>query len=129
MQIEAGKYYKTRNGRKVGPMTLDEDDSVYPYYADLDGQPRWFTKNGVWSLAAESERDLIAEWAETPQGPVRTKTVTEIVPGVYGNLVVEGGGEGSGGFVRISLVRSAWNATELRAAALVLTQLAEALEE
>lgn len=73
------------------------------------------------------------ELAPTSQGPVRTKTVKEIEPGRYGCITVASGVNGN----RVQLVMASisaelmtwYDASELRAAALVLTQLAEALEE
>lgn len=48
MQIEKGKFYKTRNGRKVGPMkngTLED----FPYHDD-DGN--WWTVGGYHERGA-----------------------------------------------------------------------------
>lgn len=80
------------------------------------------TGSAIWT---DPELELIS----TPQGPVRTKTVTvsEIVPGTYGQIRVTT--TENGDYVYLGLDRALFNATELRSAALVLTQLAEALEE
>jgi len=138
MIVEQGKYYKTRDGRKVGPM-VKGILSVWPFEAKEDGNDRAFGTRTAWRLDGtfdpHSSRsahalDLVALWQEpTSQGPVRTKTVKEVVPGMYSGIVVDGGGDDSGGFVRLSFIRSAMHSSELRAAALVLTQLAEALEQ
>ena len=63
MQLEVGKYYKTRDGRKVGPIRS---------YKDYDGQYHWddsedsFDINGI-NLSGECpEEDLIAEWTDEP---------------------------------------------------------------
>ena len=58
MQIEAGKYYKTRDGRVVGPMKKWGDY----YAADLDGADRLWWENGDHGASAVinvPERDLI----------------------------------------------------------------------
>ena len=73
MQIEAGKYYRTRDGRKVGPTWTDG-------------------------------------------------TRKEIVPGVYGNVIVWNDGSGD---VSVINMRTA---TELRAVIATLTEIADALE-
>lgn len=64
MQIEAGKYYRTRDGRKVGP-TVD-----CGAYLQVDGYH--YSSDGTCSLYGKGEealipnRDLIAEWTDTP---------------------------------------------------------------
>lgn len=65
MKIEAGKYYKTRDGRKVGPMAsrtsphgwIWEDDEGFSY--DCRGR---FTED-----KRPYRRDLIAEWTDEPR--------------------------------------------------------------
>lgn len=76
------------------------------------------------------------ELTETPQGPVRTKTVREIVDGIYNRVKVFNLHGVSDKRIGVRLTSNndnanmvSMDATELRAAALVLTQLAEALEE
>lgn len=65
MQIESGKYYLTRDGRKVGPMSK-KGISSYPWSAPwLDGALGVF-----WSDNGDSDEttnnDLIAEWQDEP---------------------------------------------------------------
>ena len=64
MKIEAGKYYKTRDGQKVGPLAVKDS------YFEAAG---WhYNENGICCYKGFSknlphpERDLIAEWADTP---------------------------------------------------------------
>jgi hypothetical protein len=62
MKIEAGKYYRTRDGRKVGPMMLTNPMSEYPWE---DGED--FTYNDIGQFAVDltkHNRDLIAEWQD-----------------------------------------------------------------
>jgi len=119
MQIEAGKYYRTRDGRKVGPMVA----SPLIDYPFKDGSGFMsFTTDGHRFCADEHHTDLIAEWTEAPTGPVRTVTRKEIVPGVYGNVIVWNDGSGD---VSVMNMRTA---TELRAAIATLTEIADALE-
>lgn len=69
--------------------------------------------------------------------PIRTVTRTEIVPGVYGRLsVARQSGEEPRAMIaladslgNVTMTHHGWSIDELRAAALVLTQLADALEE
>jgi hypothetical protein len=73
MQIEEGKYYMTRDGRKVGPVYLRGGEWVSDNRIG-DFFPMWHIKNGVanfWSVGDRSdmpEYDIIAEWPaeETP---------------------------------------------------------------
>lgn len=68
MKIEEGKYYKTRDGRKVGPMYSSAGewlcdhtiDDFHPMYSD-DGLSMFFTAGvaGDYPIA-----DLIEEWRD-----------------------------------------------------------------
>lgn len=130
MKIEEGKFYRTHGGDKVGPMSRSVADSW--------AAPRWY---GSWNNDGKSNNhphyDLVAEWTDEPEatGPIRTKTVTEIVPGDYGRIRVVGvepnkrkavirlmSGNGFG------IHEPSLDATELRAAATLFNQLADALE-
>ena len=60
MQLEVGKYYKTRDGRKVGPMyKTGSKDSNMEFD---DGSGNGWTKHGTLLNTCQNERDLIAEW-------------------------------------------------------------------
>jgi len=73
LKIEAGRYYKTRDGRKVGPMEIDDWGDGQPW---TDGF-QWFCNDGNWSNSeAESSNDLIAEWQDTPSAPVAAQVDT-----------------------------------------------------
>ena len=121
--IREGGYYKTRDGRKVGPMMATEG-------IDIDKWP-WFSNTyGYHAVGPQGEScilshddDLIAEWTD---GPVRTvtRTVTEIVPGNYGIVMVYMVGKS----VRTEFNRSDAGPAELKAAAAVLLELAGALD-
>lgn len=67
LKIEAGRYYRTRDGRKVGPMRrYDSDSWVAPDCGRLwtdDGQ-RYF------EIDRGGPSDLIAEWQDAPTAPV-----------------------------------------------------------
>lgn len=66
MKIEVGKYYRTRDGRKVECTEYDGDDLCgYPYLFD---DCVWRTLGGVVRLGGdETGQDLIAEWTDTPE--------------------------------------------------------------
>lgn len=69
MKIEAGKYYRTRDGRKVGPMRafcgkdFDIDDERNPHGDEVNDS--WWRASGKRGAYYEdSNLDLIAEWTE-----------------------------------------------------------------
>lgn len=68
MKIQAGKFYRTRDGRKVGPMRNSDRGSsgAYPFVATHTGQS-WTADGHYWvSGTLPSPADLIAEWVELP---------------------------------------------------------------
>ncbi|TIL91420.1 MAG: hypothetical protein E5Y73_17230 [Mesorhizobium sp.] len=69
LRIEAGKFYKTRDGRKVGPMVWRDEDTSYPWVADFkndtsDPYRLIFTDAGKNYMLRHL--DLIAEWQDAP---------------------------------------------------------------
>lgn len=60
MQIETGKFYKTRDGRRVGPMKFDNYGGSYPWEEDYN--------TAIWTDDGECDEgenlDLIAEWTD-----------------------------------------------------------------
>lgn len=88
MQIEEGKYYKTRSGEKVGPM-LDYGTTLYGYEAMTDGKWLWRARDGMnypdRDVSDQPDMDLIAPW------PAETGTLSEL--GVKpGDVVKHGDG-------------------------------------
>ena len=66
MQIEAGKYYRTRDGRKVGPMERDKVDGKD--WREKDNSARlWYDDGTRW--ICDEDSDLIAEWVDEPTQP------------------------------------------------------------
>ena len=57
MQIEAGKYYRTRGGDVVGPMRKEETHSIYPWVTTGHG----WTISGRFSANSDGPLDLISE--------------------------------------------------------------------
>lgn len=145
LQIVEGKFYRTRDGQKAGPMrqtspsimsSSEEEGGVYTVVYKDTGRAN---RNG----GDDCDWDLIAEWQDEPAGPVRTVTRREIVPGVYDRVWVGRYPDGTfkGRPVLVALIEhdepnpdfppflAAMNADELRSAAMVLSQLAKALDE
>lgn len=64
--IEPGKYYRTRGGRKVGPMTIGSG-SIWPWNGQFeDGFIGAYWHEGRLFSKGQSSYDLIAEWTGTP---------------------------------------------------------------
>lgn len=67
LTIESGKFYLTRDGRKVGPMErksdwTDSQGRKGEFYTDEHG---YYTANGIWLEGEVNDpEDLIAEWVE-----------------------------------------------------------------
>lgn len=155
MKIEAGRFYKTRDGRKVGPMSRPTVISDHPWrgevkYADGHTNTLWYRGESGSFGSRDDANDIVAEWprdsleqveaemdaeiAAEKRGPVRTVTRKEIVQGYYGPVEVSAViGDRVG--IRISHLHGPggpevpMNAAELRAAAATLTEIADALGE
>jgi len=66
MKIEEGKYYRTRDGRKVGPM------QIKPTHSKLCGEQGsilsiWYVATGRANSLRETPNDLVAEWIDEPK--------------------------------------------------------------
>lgn len=131
LKIEAGKYYRTRDGRKVGPFVNRKWTDGFPWDESTEDAFFW-SDDGKCQVEENGRNDLVSEWTGTPTGPVREVTRKEIVPGVYGRVKVTN--IGHDGPIKPNWVRWSiyggddWDAAELRAAASVLIDLASALE-
>lgn len=71
MQIEAGKYYRTRDGRKVGPMYLEEGYWKDKSRTNFDGYIGLWLNDGGTDFVKKNELRhakyaLVAEWTDTP---------------------------------------------------------------
>lgn len=133
MKLEAGKYYRTRDGRKVGPITLFESNQK-KYFHVIDGRAWWMDGYCIKGETQGRGSDLIAEWTDEPKevgfgepvgrefgaGPVRTVTRKEIVPGVYGKVRVYDDGA--------VFMYATTDRADLTAAIETLTAIKEAME-
>ncbi|EYR81804.1 hypothetical protein SHLA_4c000950 [Shinella sp. DD12] len=77
LKIEAGRYYKTRDGRKVGPMVRAENwlAGFYDSARLITGQ-RW-EGDGSFIEGQISNLDLVAEWQETTNVGAQVDTLAE----------------------------------------------------
>lgn len=139
MRIEEGRFYKTRDGRKAGPLESHHaGDEVFFGGGVVSDQRagRAWRPDGAHDFG-DHNLDLIAEWID---GPVRTETVTRkvIVPGRYGRLKVFRPGDGPHAQVQVAFVGTystepmngeAMGPVDLRAAAATFIELADALEQ
>lgn len=67
LKIEAGRYYKTRDGRKVGPIGPNEGGLAdYPWQDNSDWTDCWTTDGHFYNDGTESQQDIIAEWIDEP---------------------------------------------------------------
>lgn len=64
LTIQAGRYYRTRDGRKVGPMR----ETLYGQWVDTKRTITSYgwSDNGTFIAGATSRLDLIAEWVDEP---------------------------------------------------------------
>ena len=113
IKLEDGKYYKTRDGRKVGPM------EKFDRYFKCPQENEFYYSDGVMYRAAPTDDDIISEWAEE-NSPVREVTRRELVAGKYGIVYVDGGA--------VCIGANNYSSNELREAAHTLNQIAEYLE-
>lgn len=65
LQIEAGKYYRTRDGRKVGPMEK-WDLGVWHVAEGSFSGGLWKSDGTAWYNGSSDSPDLIAEWVDEP---------------------------------------------------------------
>lgn len=126
MKLETGKFYKTRSGLKFGPA-----EEVYPFGSSgwvvpsNNGHPATYDSYGNRiSPCCSNEEDLVSEWHD---GPVLTVTRREIVPGTYGCVEVDVHSFGMN--VVADFSGGKCTPEELREAARIFNQIAEALED
>ena len=67
MEIEVGKAYRTRAGRKAIVHTHKADRKEFPYIGLIDGYTKTWRADGIWNFTDfPSEWDLVAEWVDAP---------------------------------------------------------------
>ena len=82
LKIEAGKFYRTRDGRKVGPMRLgrDANSTSFKWAESHDDEGAWDDEGdyGLTHLCGNYSRDLIAEWTDEPAATPEVGTLREL---------------------------------------------------
>lgn len=74
LRIEAGKFYLTRDGRKVGPMRRWSDEAIHRWEADDDDLSYIWADDGTEiDSDIDDSADLVAEWTE----PQSTKEILD----------------------------------------------------
>ena len=69
LKIEAGKFYRTRDGRKVGPMQRRDDQDYFPFDINSHVHPHdGDIQRQLWQEDGTGDEGLhiIAEWTDTP---------------------------------------------------------------
>lgn len=72
IKVEAGKFYKTRDGRKAGPM----ENWVRSRYREKAGDGRYWSEDGKGNGDAAGA-DLVAEWSVTSKAPAAIVALIE----------------------------------------------------
>lgn len=95
MQIEEGKYYRAKSGKKVGPMTSTSGDRSidrWRGYIDGSGLSYWHDNGSQWS-SRESPNDLVAEWVDEPSLKIEEGSwYITAGEGIVGPMIGLGGG-------------------------------------
>ncbi|MER9697626.1 hypothetical protein [Mesorhizobium sp. M0146] len=77
LRIEAGRYYKTLDGRKVGPMEATGTDVFIWHGVHEDGGVPSYTSEGYWwDGKSEDTQDLVSEWSDPVEQPVVAPATT-----------------------------------------------------
>lgn len=125
MKIREG-YGMTRDGRKVKIERNGDDVDIYPFSHDSgNGSFHGITATGRSCIHSDKD-DIVSMIDDDASSPVRTVTRREIVPGEYGGVVIE---EHVGSVVHLHMLRNTLDRNELLSAAMVFSQLAEALDD
>lgn len=82
IKLEVGKYYCTRDGRKVGPARKDDNDRRLPWCIPSGSGEHWYDNDGVSCILMSA--DIIAEWAAQPATPNKyARTINGATVDVY----------------------------------------------
>lgn len=90
LKIEAGKFYKCRDGRKAFVAGRSPFPSHWPFVGVIEGaslETYGWQDNGVYDCSGDDEEDLIAEWRE----PVAVTATILLVRNARGEAVVVAG--------------------------------------
>lgn len=66
VKLEAGKYYKTRDGRKVGPMRRRDWANKHPFICGIVPTPECSVHTAIWECDGKNYElrnlDIVSEW-------------------------------------------------------------------
>ena len=68
IKLEVGKFYRTADGRKAGPMSWE--NRSYLFCGEVDGRLYTYTQCGA-HYNGPSALDIVAEWTDAPDAPAR----------------------------------------------------------
>ena len=124
LKIEVGKYYRTRNGQKVGPMRETGHPSGTLFERFGDGRA-W--SNDGSTVHADKRETLVAEWTEEPEAAhfASREQMVSAIPGPApdyndGNWHGWNGGECPDSIHPASLVEFVWHCLSAEKAGLGL---------
>lgn len=84
LRIQQGKFYKTRDGRKVGPLGPNDGGLAdYPLQDNSDWTECWTTDGRYYNDGTESQHDLIAEWIDEPVTEAPTASNDNAAPAKF----------------------------------------------
>lgn len=78
MKLEVGKYYRTRDGRKVGPLQPSDNGDAGGYYIKDYGLIKPDGRFGYGYYGWSSDLDLVAEWVDEPEQKPLPQHPTEL---------------------------------------------------
>lgn len=128
LKIEEGKFYRTRDGRKVGRMVKSEFYDTFYDPNKLVTSQSW-SADGSYIGGQKGKLDLVLEWHDSP---IITVTSRELRDGEYGRFSImkhEGRTVLIGFNSMGDLHFQTMSVDELREAAHLFNQIAEFLEE
>lgn len=126
LPIQAGKTYKTRDGRKVTCISAFDHTAKFSEHQNLT----WVDTGTNSKIIPNDPWDLVDDW----NSPVREVTRKEIVPGVYGRIKILNSDMENNAYLWFDHPEDGdrklyhFTANELREAAKVFVQLADALD-
>ena len=87
MKIENGKFYRTRDGQKMGPMNVPPKDKHWSDLVIADCHAMGWCEGGAYYKGEIGDLDLIAEWSDAPAKLMIPLPVTATFRDVDGDLI------------------------------------------
>jgi len=70
MKIQEGKYYRTANGKKMGPAKINKSDTTYPWNVPFEGGYSAGYEDDGKICIDDRGFDLVAEWVDDQYKPL-----------------------------------------------------------